>query len=318
MDSTPYSDTMKRHPLFRREVRRVRWGFSESRLRSYSLRVLLIAHLLMFLAWLLLSLAFSTPPAYSYYQQSAITWFVYGSSSQVFLLLIIAAVGANLILDFSSMLAALSAISGEKLAGRWDLLRLTALREEGIVNAKHAVAQVQAWRAMAVTVSTRVATIILGLIIFPFLPLFLLGDDGFFSSLRDSLIQEPFGTLFGFAVIVLTLTVYIIEPYWRMKAMTALGMVISSYILNTPLATLAGIGAIFAVWLVQIVIAAMLVFGLGFLISPTIFLYSSSAAFGLIFVLIAAAITAATIYGFYSLVQIWSLRRVITRIYKSN
>jgi hypothetical protein len=309
---------MLRHPLFRREVHRVKWGFSEARIRHYSLRVLLAAHLLLFVAWLLLSLAFSTPPPYSYYQQSQTAWFVYGASPQVFALLIVATIGVNLILDFGSTLAALSSINSEILGGRWDLLRLTALREEGIVNAKHAAAQVRAWRVMAVTVSSRVATILLGLLIFPLAPLFLLGDSSFFSGLGESFIREPFSAILGFATLVLTLMIYVVEPYWRMKAMTALGMVISSYILNTPLATLAGVGAIFAVWLAQVSIFAILVFGLGFLLSPTIFFFSSNEAFGILYILIAAAITAATIYGFYTLLQNWSLRRVIARIYKSN
>jgi hypothetical protein len=318
MYPTPYSNNMLRHPLFRREVRHVRWGFSEARIRGYSLRVFLIVYVVIFLTWLLLSLAFSTPPPYSSYQQSLSSWFVYGSSPQVFLLLIVAAIGVNLILDFASMLSGLSSINGEILAGRWDLLRLTALREEGIVNAKYAAAQVRAWRMLAVTVSIRVATIILGLFIFLFLPLIMLGDGSFFTGLSETLVLEPFAMLFAFVALVLTLAVYVVEPYWRMKALTALGLVISSYVLNTPLATLASVGAIFAVWLTQAVIAAILVFGLGFLLSPTIFLFSSSAAFGILCVFAAAAITAATIYGFYTLLQNWSLRRVIARVYRSN
>lgn len=317
MYPTPYSNNMLRHPLFRHEVRRVPWGFSEARIRGYSLRVFVLACACIFLAWLLLSLAFSTPPPYSYYQQPA-SWFVYGSSQQVFVLLILVAIGVNLFLDFASTLAAANSINGEILAGRWDLLRLTALREEGIVNAKHAVAQVRAWRMLAVTVSARMATVILGLFVFSLVPLFLLGDVSFFSGLGESLIREPLGMLFGFAILSLTLIVYVIEPYWRMKAMTALGLVISSYVLNAPLGVLASVGVIFAVWLAQVVIAVMLVFGLGFLLAPTIFLFSSSASFSILYILIAAAITATTIYGFYTLLQNWSLRRVIARVYRSN
>ncbi len=318
MYPTPYSNNMQRHPLFRYEIRRVRWGFSEVRIRSYSLRVFLTVSIILFTVWLLLSLAFSTPPPYSYSQQSQASWFVRGSGPQILLLLIIAAIGVNLILDFASLLSGVNSINGEISAGRWDLLRLTALREDGIVNAKHAAAQVRGWRMLAVTVSIRIATIILGLFIFSFLPLIMLGDGSFFTGLSETLVLEPFAMLFAFAALVLTLAVYVIEPYWRMKAMTALGLVISSYVLNTPLATLASVGAIFATWLAQTVIAAMLVFGLGFLLSPTLFLFSSSATFGLFYMLVAAGVTAATIYGFYTLLQNWSLRRVIARIYKSN
>lgn len=318
MYPTPYSDYALRHPVFRREVRRVRRGLSEARIRGYSLRIFLIVYVIIFVAWLLLSLVLSTSPSYAYYPQSPTEWFVYQSSPQVFALLIVLTIGANFILDFSSTLAALGSINSEILEGRWDLLRLTALREEGIVNAKHAAAQVRAWRAMAVIVGARVSIIILGLFIFPVVPLIMLGDTGFFDTLGESFFHEPFGTLFAFASLMLTLAVYLVEPYWRMKAMTSLGMVISSYILNPPLATLAGVGAIFAVWLLQIVIAGMLIFGLGFLLSPTVFLFSSSAGFAVFYILIAVAITGATIYGFYTLLQNWSLRRVITRVYKSD
>jgi len=318
MYPTPYSDNMLRHPLFRQEVRRVRWGFSESRIRIYGMRVFAVVCTAIFAVWLLLSLAFSNPPPYSYNQTSTAWWFVYGSSPQTFVLLIFAAIGVNLILDFASTLSAVSSISGEIVAGRWDLLRLTALREEGIVNAKHAAAQVRAWRVMAVTVSSRLSIILLGAFVFPFVPLIMLGDSSFFSGLGETFMRDPFGTLFAFAILITTLIIYVVEPYWRMRAMTALGMVISSYVLNAPLAMLASLGAIFAVWLAQAVILAMLVFGLGFLLSPTIFLYSASSTFGFLYILIAAGVTAATIYGFYTLVQNWSLRRVIARIYKSN
>lgn len=54
--------------------------------------------------------------------------------------------------------------------------------------------------------------------------------------------------LFAVAALVLTLAVYVVEPYWRMRALTALGLVISSYVLNTPLANRRSVGAIFAVW----------------------------------------------------------------------
>lgn len=318
MYPTPYSNNMLRHPLFRHEVRHVRWGFSDERIRGYSLRVFLVALVINFLAWLLLSLAFSTPPPFSYYQQSAASWFVYGSGQQVFALLVFASIGVNLLLDFASTFSGLKSINSEVSAGRWDLLRLTALREEGIVNAKHAAAQVRAWRMMAVTVSIRGVSIILGLFIFAIVPLLVLRDGSFFTGVGQTLLREPLGTLLAFITLVLTLVVYVVEPYWRIKAMTALGMVVSSYVLNTPLATLAGVGAIFAVWLAQIIIVAMLVFGLGFLLSPTIFLFSSNVAFSILYGLVAAVITAATIYGFYTLLQNWGLRRVTARIYKSN
>lgn len=183
MYPTPYSKNMLRHPLFRHEVRRVRWGFSEARIRGYSLRVFLTVSIVLFTVWLLLSLAFSTPPLYSYNQQSQASWFVYGSGPGYFLLLIMAAIGVNLILDFASLLSGVNSINGEILAGRWDLLRLTALREEGIVSAKHAAAQVRGWRMLAVTISVRGATIILGLFIFVFLPVIMLGDGSFFTGL---------------------------------------------------------------------------------------------------------------------------------------
>lgn len=307
MITTPFTPDIDRHPIFVRDARRVHWGVSPDDLRRYSWRIALITQVVMLLVWLLLIalLFFSTPP----YMRGSET-FLFVTSFNAAGLLMAVTVLAGLVLDFASMQAAVHSISGEVNARRWDLLRLTALHVQGIASAKYAVAQLRVWRMMVIMVSARVAAIWIMLLIYFVLPPLMLGSYAF--DHLAAFFAAPLENTVLLGIGVLTAIIYVLEPYWRMKAMTAMGMMVSTYELNTALAMLAGVGIIFAVWLLQLIIAASLIFGLGLL--ATLFFISSSALLVLGYLLLSAVVIGLTIYGFYSIVSRWGLRRVVWRI----
>ena len=307
----PYTGDMLRHPLFGLDVCSMKRAWHPSHYVQTSWRLVLVVHLVLIAIWILLGALLvgpRTPNDFDSYALASVNLIAFAS---IFL---------DIILDFICLQGAAKTISGEIAAGRWDLLRLTALSESGIVRAKHAGVRLRVWRATLIVASVRVSTIsllLLGGLIVPFI-LFGRGPlaDNFFSGL----IYEPVVTILALVVVAVTGVVYVVEPFWRARAMTALGMVLSAYIQSVPMALLAGLGVIFAVWLLQIIIVIALVLGLGIglgtVFSP-LMIGSSALAVGL-YLLISCVITAVTIYGFYSLVQTWSLRRVWNRIQNAN
>lgn len=307
----PYTGEMLRHPLFGREVRGMKPAWQPSQFWHTSRRVVLVVHAVIFAAWVLLALLIVGPG-----RPGELNTYV----SRGMNLIVGAAVFLDAILDFVCLQGAVKTISGEITAGRWDLLRLTALSDRGIVRAKHAGARLRVWRATMIVASVRAAAVTLLLFNVLILPYVVFGENPSAVGLIDSLISDPFGTLLTFAGIGITFVVYIVEPFWRAQAMTALGMVLSAYIQSVPLALLAGLGVIFAVWLVQVIIVIALVVGLGIglgaVFSPLLF--GSSLFVFALYLMAACLVTALTIYGFYMLVQTWSLRRVWNRIQNAN
>jgi hypothetical protein len=303
---------MLRHPLFGLDVRSAKRAWQPQQFVKSSRRLVLIVHLFLIAAWALIALLTIGPRIPQEFDAYA------SISINVIALLSIL---LDTILDFVCLQGAVKTINGEITAGRWDLLRLTALSESGIVRAKHAGARLRVWRATMIVASVRAATVSLILLGAAILPAFLFGESSFFEDLLRGLIEEPVSTVLALVVVTITASVYIVEPFWRAQAMTALGMVLSAYIQSVPMALLAGMGVIFAVWLLQAIIVVALVLGLGFglgtVFTPLMFDNSSSFAIAL-YLLIACLITALTIYGFYSLVQTWSLRRVWNRIQNAN
>ncbi len=314
---SPYADEMLRHPVFRLDARRIRWGHSIANLWRHSRRIFLVVNGIILFFWVLLLAASATGRLN---QNDAL---IYTDTFNILALFMFAAIAIDGILDFMCLQAALRTINGEVIAGRWDLLRLTALHERGIVRAKHAAARLRAWRVTMVIASIRASTILLSLFAIFILPYILLGYNDLADGLVDGFAYDPVNSIVVYITLTITSIVYMIEPFWRMQAMTALGMVLSAYIHNTALGLLAAVGAMFGVWILQAIIVAVLAFGLSMLLSvilaPIVFGAGVGSSIATAFVtLVACVITALTIYGFYVLLQTWSLERVVRRIGRLN
>ncbi len=299
LQRTPF-DVAAGNPVFERDIGRHSPAWSQVSLQRASRRAQAGAAAVSIAAWLLLW--WLSAAGYSAAQPQ----YIYRASSNVIFWLMMLALGSALLLDMLAVRAGLPGISNDVSARRWELLRLTPLRESSIVTGKHAAAQLRVWRALAVVVGLRAATA--GLFIVNVFGLsYVLNGVPLF--LREELPAAPL-ILMSVGVFM---AVYVLEPVWRVRAMTALGLVISSYALDRSLAVLAGGAALAAVWLAQTVImSALLAAMYGMLFSVAVFstdtLVASAFLFGF------SLVIASAVVGFHTVLRRWSLRQVHRRI----
>ena len=283
---TPYFH-LSSNPIFALETRHLARGGSLHSLTRSSRFTVLIACTLLLLVWLALMLVNSPFTRYSTSLEFAL--FAAGLS-----------VLAGLALDFFSLSPALGSISGEIAAGRWELLRLTLLSGRQIVAAKHGVAQVRAWRWMMLIVAVRAATMLM--IALTVLVAFL-DDMNIFTGM-------PLSTfLIALCVSAGAGLIFALEPFLRMRAVTALGVAASART-RQPLSTvLVAIGMLAAFWLAQGFVAGALLLGGTFIISPLAAFELALTQNVIVAPLVFLVLCAVTVYGFYAIVQTWALRR---------
>jgi hypothetical protein len=276
---------LSRNPLFTFEVRRVRWGQSAQSMLTYSGRLMLVVCAVLMLLWLLVS--------FRDIRQNSVGDFV--------ILLLGASFLASLALDTTSMASALGSINGEITSGRWDLLRLTLLTVPQIVAAKHGAAQVRAWRLMTLIIALRVAVLLMALASF----LLILVHSRSFNGVTAA---QTLNAIIGQLVITVLGILYILEPWWRMRTVTALGVAISARARQPISVVLAAGGAVFGLWLLQGFVALVVAFGVGLIILPLTLLEASVNQLVICSPLIFLILIIAIVYGFYSIVQTWGLR----------
>ncbi len=287
------------NPLFQLHMRRVRWWQGVQSLRPYTLRVM---------AWVVLALLTLWVGfiAYNYFTLATSRLFasyvsIIEGSFVVLLWGGAFAISLSFLLDFVVFAVAVNGIHGERTAGRWDLLRLTTLPMTALVESKHAVTQMRCWRATFVVVGVRLA-IVLALLLQLFVLYPALEEAYFFRDFWDGFFREPYlFTVIGLALIVTGLT-YIIEPFWRMRAVTALTLGLSAQVGRLSTAVALGFPLLLATWISQ----AAIVFGVGWLM---IYfgqnVYDEYAVITLIFIWCVAVV--GIIYGYYRLMAHWSL-----------
>ena len=299
---------MRHHPLFWFEARRVRWA---GRIWPYARRILLLAHLVIFASWLILLLLVLA-------LRGSVHDLITGSANFLNILALAVIVAGGGLLDYVALQASAQSFNGEITQRRWDLIKLTALNDWGIIRAKHAGVRLRVWRMTVMVAGVRIATISLGAVLALVLPFLFEGRNGLLDNLLDAVVTDPLSLLFVLLTTVVTLLVYVLEVFWRMQAMSALGLYLSARILNTPLVFLAGFAAILVVWMAQALIVAALVFGLGFVmggfVSSFYIYYGDNFWLYYLYLFLCCLVTAVTVYGFYNLLQSWSLRRLYHRI----
>jgi hypothetical protein len=296
---TPFA-TAAGNPVFERDISGLHRASSAVRVQRTARRALFQAALVVVTAWLLLWMLSA-----SGYSATTPQYIYYASSGVVFWLMLIA-LGCGALLDMLALRAALPLISGEVHARRWELLRLTPLRESSIVSAKHAAAQLRVWRALALVVGLRAATAALFLVNLFGLSHVLTGAPPF---LREELVALPLIVVAAAVFIV----IYLFEPVWRVQAMTALGMVVSAHVLESALATLAAGGALLLAWLTQALIVGALLAALSVMIMP-VALFGAGAVSAAAVALGFSLLIALVVFSFHRMLMRWALRRVYRRI----
>ena len=200
------------------------------------------------------------------------------------------------------MAAALGSISAEVAAKHWDLLRLTSLSYEQIVFAKQGVAQIRTWRVTIFVVTLRIAASLSMLLTFMLL-LDRARPFNLFAAIDLVLLA------FGYGWIVLFMdAVYIVEPYWRMRAITALAVAISARTQHHLASLWLGIAVLAVFWLVQGTVTVLLVGAFLFYFSQMLGFDQPANQMSACVPLVFLALSLWLIYAFYAFLQSWSLR----------
>lgn len=211
----------------------------------------------------------------------------------------------SLWLDMACLRTSIRAINSEILSGRWDLLRLTPIRIQAILNAKHAAAQVRAWRTLAQVIGLRAALL-------PIMILWVIFSLDYFITPTGTPALFRAQYIISLAYALVFTVMLMLEPVWRMRAMTALGVAVSAQTRDQTGAWLLGLAGVFVVWLGQLAVLVGVVIGWG--------LFSFMFALGSVWLSVLClapaglAILSLAAYGYYLVVRTWALRRAARRL----
>jgi hypothetical protein len=267
----PYID----NPLFRFESRRLRWGASPEQVWRASKIITASVLVGVFALWFLLAqinrqgiriTSQNQPGGQQGIQtspqggvpQSGVTYPPRGRESfDFFNGLLLVSISASIVLDLACLTVSMSFNGRDSQAE--DLLRLTTLSSKARMSAKYAIDQIRVWWIMWLVVSLRAAAILFFMVMTPGLTAGFGRGFGFGSPFR----------YYGFLLpLLVPASAFLIEPIWRMRAMTALGLGISVQVPKKFSAALVGVLADLGIWVVQILLVAGIggavpIFGLG-------------------------------------------------------
>ncbi len=207
----------------------------------------------------------------------------------------------SFLFDVLFLLASINSINTEMNSGHWDMLRLTALPTQDILAAKYAIAQIRAWRSLAVEIGLRALVSLTA------------WGSFFLSTFPYNYFYQPslFITSFGLALIAV---LFIIEPVWRMRALTAIGLAISAQGASSTVTPLAGFGALVGTRLLQ---AALLIGVFWGYTRFAVYAYDSADNIvAALFISIAAA--AVLMYLLFKMLQSAALRRAAFAAFQSD
>ncbi|MFN8451712.1 MAG: hypothetical protein U0521_24750 [Anaerolineae bacterium] len=281
---TPHQ-RLSHNPLFALEARRVRWGGSAKAMTDYSIVLAGAICVVVVLLWLVIRLSERYPARVNDFS----------------LILLGASLLAALLLDYRCIATALGSINGEIAANRWDLLRLTEINPRQIVAAKFGAAQVRVWRLMMLITALRIAVALT-------LGISVLGIAWQDTTAGVRTTGEIISSLLGQLVLIVVAVIYVVEPFYRMRVVTALGVAISARARSHVSSVLVGVGALAALWLAQGIVITAMAFAVSAILLPLALVEYSVNSLIFCAPSVFLVILVATFYGFYSAVQAWSLR----------
>lgn len=210
------------NPIFAHDTRHMQWLRRAKALRWYGLRWLLVLYIVVIVGMLLWH-----PWDYGRGNRFVrIGGFInvntFGTVST----------GLYIAADIFFVLTSIVIINREVNSGHWELLMLTNLDRQSIIDAKYSAAQLRAWRMMMLNraVQTGLALVTL------------LNTIGFTAgSINAGYFNRT--PLYWLSPVLALLFAWFI-PQWRMQAMTAASLAVSSRVRNIVFVTLAGLGAV--------------------------------------------------------------------------
>jgi hypothetical protein len=228
-------------PVFEYERRRITWAIDAVSLTRFSKIVWSATALFIFIIWGLSAVINGNDTLF----QDRLTLISLGST----LIMMIA-------VDFYSAFTIANGLHRQLNSEQWELIRTTGQREKNLFQAEFAIAQIRVWRPMTIEIAFRIAAT----------------ENILLSALRYLIgTGSILGLLVSFPVLTILLlsgigmTVYILEPLWRGKALAALSLAVAASVKNTSFAYLALFAVITIVHFLQI---ASLVLVWFFMVSP--------------------------------------------------
>lgn len=299
----PHGSVYATTPIYRYAARRIRWTNSTPALIRFIAAAVLVATVALaalwgLVVWLQIASMRACFEAGGYYCEGA----VWDNLNLTLGIMLLASIGAGWLMDFACVLAAFNSIRGRVDSSHWDLLRLTPLREEVIVRAEYAVAQVRALRSAGVVFGLRIASVIVLLLQWLLLPTLIAGAGG---EVYDGGYNDPDYVLLLIGFIAF-FAVYLVEPFWRMAAVTALGLAVAARFRGIVSAGLAAFGALVTMWIAQAIIMSI-IFGCSFSIAFVLEYF---------YPLCASAGTGALIFVFYMILRQEAIKHAIQRAFR--
>lgn len=241
-------------PLFDLERRKLKWASTRAKAKKSLLWIAIPPIITLIVLWFI------------FIYRDSLEYRSYGNWVIVYMYVIFVGTLTLLsgLLDFASMVVTFSSMRNEQVFNRLDLLAL-ATEKENITRSKHAFAKLRIARFLVFNLAVRLAVLLmLGLA-------FILGNYFFnyslsWSEMWQNLVYDireyPLGAM-GIGIGgTLVLAFYLIEPIWRVNAITAMGIALSARIKSIALLAPMAFFVLALMWILQALIIAGFGFGI--------------------------------------------------------
>jgi hypothetical protein len=215
-------------------------------------------------------------------------------------------VGLLLASDMYYTMVTINSINHYITSGQWDVVKITLVKDQTMLDAIYAVAQIRAWRMMMYDVAMRLC----GVLVIFFLAISAIMRNGLYLGKLN--LDAVFAIIIFLVVAGIWVGLYVVEPLWRMRALTAVGLALSARITNLTFTAIAGFGITFALHIAQIV----MLIGVLLLAAQTNRGYSSSAVAVEFAALFFTVVIAGMVFILYKTVQVLSLSDALNRAFR--
>lgn len=223
-------------PLFKLIRKHSKWAptheIAVQRSRHFVLRRVIIL-VGTWIVWVLLT-ASNRPYAYSAYTET-------GLEAIAFVFVI--SLGLSYLLDMVTVAYTMNSINQEITLGRWDLLRL-AMDDEDIISAKYDLARLRTWRLYLLMFSIRLSVAVMFVIVVVVIS-YLETGEGFLQG------YDFFLFITQFTILVAIISYLFLEPFWRVKAITAMGVALSARAKSITMSAIYGFAILISTWILQ-------------------------------------------------------------------
>jgi hypothetical protein len=272
---SPFAAVPQDNPLFRSEARQVKWGATPAQLWRSSWPIIAVSVALLLLVWALtlLMIVISPRPTNSAGLPLNVDEPLW---SLIVTLLFAFTLFDTLLLGMIGIWNGLNTFNDDITAGRWDLLRLTPVPPEAVINARYAFTyaftQLRTWRVLMLVIGVRIGLMLLAVLTIFVPPLLFPGWRGILTPLLNADERPAIPILYIVTLIPAALAwsgVFVVEPLWRLRLIAAGSIALAVRMRPTPLMILYGVWRVVIIALLQSIVVFLvsaIVAGVGLLI----------------------------------------------------